>query len=213
MTSNSSGPSTPQRNRGFVGRFGSENIFHPVAVAVARGGLHQPLDLGLGQVFAGPQVAAALPPRGNCSFYGGRRHQLEVRFCHVIGPSHPHYCSKKTGYRCLIYCTISGANQIVTLCAFDLLSINGDDLRSEPIEDRKHRLSGLLRLPHDGIALNAHYKGAGAIIYRHACTLGCEGIVSKRLGSPYRAGRSAYWIKVKNPDAPAVKREAEQDWN
>jgi ATP-dependent DNA ligase len=40
----------------------------------------------------------------------------------------------------------------------------------------------------------------------------CEGIVSKRLGLPYRAGRSPHWIKVKNPDAPAVKREAEEDW-
>jgi bifunctional non-homologous end joining protein LigD len=101
----------------------------------------------------------------------------------------------------------------VTLCAFDLLSINSEDVRREPIEDRKHRLSGLLRRPHDGIALDEHNKGAGAIIYRHACTLGCEGIVSKRLGSPYRAGRSAYWIKVKNPDTPAVKRETEEDWN
>jgi ATP-dependent DNA ligase len=45
-----------------------------------------------------------------------------------------------------------------------------------------------------------------------ACQLGCEGIVSKRLGSPYRAGRSPHWIKVKNPKAPTVKREAEEDW-
>jgi len=45
-----------------------------------------------------------------------------------------------------------------------------------------------------------------------ACKLGCEGIVSKRLGSPYRSGRSKYWVKVKNPKAPAVKREAEEDW-
>jgi ATP-dependent DNA ligase len=36
--------------------------------------------------------------------------------------------------------------------------------------------------------------------------------VSKRLGSPYRSGRSDHWIKVKNPAAPAVKREAEEDW-
>ena len=42
--------------------------------------------------------------------------------------------------------------------------------------------------------------------------LGCEGIVSKRLGSRYRSGRSPHWIKVKNPNAPAVKREAEEDW-
>jgi ATP-dependent DNA ligase len=39
-----------------------------------------------------------------------------------------------------------------------------------------------------------------------------EGIVSQRLGSPYRSGRSKHWVKVKNPAAPAVKREAEEDW-
>jgi len=49
-------------------------------------------------------------------------------------------------------------------------------------------------------------------VYRAACQLGCEGIVSKRLGSIYRRGRSPNWIKVKNPNAPAVKREAEEDW-
>jgi hypothetical protein len=37
-------------------------------------------------------------------------------------------------------------------------------------------------------------------------------VVSKRLGSPYRSGRSPHWIKVKNPKVPAVKREAEEDW-
>jgi ATP-dependent DNA ligase len=47
---------------------------------------------------------------------------------------------------------------------------------------------------------------------RHACVLGCEGIVSKRLGSIYRSGRSKDWLKFKNPAAPAVKREAEEDW-
>jgi hypothetical protein len=39
-----------------------------------------------------------------------------------------------------------------------------------------------------------------------------EGIVSKRLGSPYRSGRSLHWVKIKNPAAPAVKREAEEEW-
>jgi ATP-dependent DNA ligase len=48
--------------------------------------------------------------------------------------------------------------------------------------------------------------------YKHTCTLGCEGIAS-RLGSPYRAGRSARWPKIKNPAAPAATREAEEDWN
>jgi bifunctional non-homologous end joining protein LigD len=45
-----------------------------------------------------------------------------------------------------------------------------------------------------------------------ACKLGLEGIVSKRLGSPYRSGRSRHWVKSKNPAAPAVKREGEEDW-
>jgi ATP-dependent DNA ligase len=52
----------------------------------------------------------------------------------------------------------------------------------------------------------------GASVYRAACQLGCEGIVSKRIGSTYRRGRSPLWLKVKNPNAPAVKREAEEDW-
>jgi len=111
-------------------------------------------------------------------------------------------------------CSISGhvTNAGAVLCAFDLLEVNGEDIRREPIEDRKRRLAGLLRLPHDGIAINEHFGGDGAVIYKHACALGCEGIVSKRLGSPYRAGRSAHWLKIKNPDAPAVRRLEEEDW-
>jgi ATP-dependent DNA ligase len=60
---------------------------------------------------------------------------------------------------------------------------------------------------------NAHFIADGAIVYRQACALGCEGIVSKRLGSPYRSGRADCWLKVKNPAAPAVTREAEEEWN
>ena len=52
----------------------------------------------------------------------------------------------------------------------------------------------------------------GSVVFDHACKLGCEGIVSKRRGSRYARGRSSNWIKVKNPDAPAVQREAEEHW-
>ncbi|MGZ3323380.1 MAG: hypothetical protein ACXU9C_20735 [Xanthobacteraceae bacterium] len=52
----------------------------------------------------------------------------------------------------------------------------------------------------------------GATIIRHACRMGLEGIVSKRKDSFYRSGRSPDWLKMKNLDAPAVKREAEEDW-
>ena len=101
------------------------------------------------------------------------------------------------------------------LCAFDLIELDGKDLRLVAIERRKDLLATLLRQvrpSHTGITLNEHYEGDGSIIYKHACRFGCEGIVSKRLGSPYRSGRSDHWLKVKNPAAPAVRREAEEDW-
>jgi len=102
--------------------------------------------------------------------------------------------------------------QIIVLCAFDLLELDGKDLRRDPIEARKRALARLLRRAHPGIVFNEHYDGDGATVYEHACALGCEGIVSKRLGSSYRSGRAQCWVKVKNPGAPAVRREAEEDW-
>jgi bifunctional non-homologous end joining protein LigD len=100
----------------------------------------------------------------------------------------------------------------VVLCAFDLIELDGEDLRWARLEDRKHALADLLRGMDDGIAFNKHFDADGAIIFKHACVLGCEGIVSKRLGSPYRSGRVDHWLKIKNPAAPAVRREAEEDW-
>jgi bifunctional non-homologous end joining protein LigD len=52
-------------------------------------------------------------------------------------------------------------------------------------------------------------EGDGPTVFAHACKLGLEGIVSKRKDSTYR---SPDWLKMKNADAPAVKREAEEDW-
>jgi bifunctional non-homologous end joining protein LigD len=100
------------------------------------------------------------------------------------------------------------------LCAFDLIELEGEDLRRAPIEHRKHKLARLVRTPHPGVVVNEHYDGDGDgdIVFKYACKLGCEGIVSKRLGSLYKSGRSPHWVKVKNPKAPAVKREAEEDW-
>jgi bifunctional non-homologous end joining protein LigD len=98
------------------------------------------------------------------------------------------------------------ADGAVFLFAFDLLEINGQDLRREPIEIRKRELAKLLRNARLGLQMNEH------VVFRRACKLGLEGIVSKRLGSRYRSGRSPDWLKMKNPAAPAVKREAEEDW-
>jgi hypothetical protein len=57
-----------------------------------------------------------------------------------------------------------------------------------------------------------HIEGDGETLFHHACKLGLEGIVSKRKDSPYRSGRSPDWLKMKNAEAPPVKREAEEDW-
>jgi bifunctional non-homologous end joining protein LigD len=93
------------------------------------------------------------------------------------------------------------------LYAFDLLELNGPDLRREPWELRRDRLVILLRKAADGIRVSEHLDGGdGATAFRHACKLGLEGIVAKRRGRPYRSGRSADWVKVKNPDAPAATR-------
>jgi bifunctional non-homologous end joining protein LigD len=61
----------------------------------------------------------------------------------------------------------------------DLVELNGKDLRWQPLESRKTTLADLLQGVRDGIAFNQHFSGEGASIFRHACALGCEGIVSK----------------------------------
>jgi bifunctional non-homologous end joining protein LigD len=60
--------------------------------------------------------------------------------------------------------------------------------------------------------LSTHTAEDGAIIFQQACRMGLEGIVSKRLSAPYRSGPSRDWIKVKNPDSPAMIRAREADW-
>jgi bifunctional non-homologous end joining protein LigD len=100
----------------------------------------------------------------------------------------------------------------VFLFAFDLLELNDDDLRREPLEVRKATLASVLAKAGLGMRLNQHLEhDDGELVFRHACKLGLEGIVSKRLGSRYRLGRSPDWLKMKNPNAPAVKRGAEED--
>ncbi len=101
----------------------------------------------------------------------------------------------------------------VFLYAFDLIALNGDDLRREPLEIRKATLASVLRRAAPGLRLNEHIEHEdGGTVFRHACKMGLEGIVSKRKDSPYRSGRTPDWLKMKNPACEAVRREAEEDW-
>ena len=95
---------------------------------------------------------------------------------------------------------------------FDLLELDGQDMRREPLETRKATLASLLRKCLPGLRLCEYVSYPGAVVFKHACLLGCQGIVSKRLSSSYRSGRTRDWLKFKNPAAPAVRREAEEDW-
>lgn len=90
-------------------------------------------------------------------------------------------------------------------CAFDLLMLNGEDLRRKPYVERKAALRKLLRHGR-GIQYVEHAEGHGDRLFEAVCKLGLEGIVSKKLDAPYRSGRSRTWIKVKNPKAPAATR-------
>jgi bifunctional non-homologous end joining protein LigD len=103
-------------------------------------------------------------------------------------------------------------DESIFLYAFDLIELNGDDLRPDPLEGRKATLEMIVANAASGIRFNEHTEGDGETVFRHACKLGLEGIVSKRKDSAYRSGRSPDWLKMKNANAPAVKREAEEDW-
>jgi bifunctional non-homologous end joining protein LigD len=92
------------------------------------------------------------------------------------------------------------------LYAFDLLELDGHDLRPQPLHARKARLEQLLATAPAGIQYNEHVEGDGQIVFAHACKLGLEGIVSKHREHAYRSGRSETWLKVKNPAAPGVTR-------
>ena len=88
------------------------------------------------------------------------------------------------------------ADHEAVACAFDLL-VAGDDLRQRPLIERKNALRWVLRKARGGIQYVEHAEGEGAVMFAAACKLGLEGIVSKRLTSPYRSGPSKAWIKVK----------------
>jgi ATP-dependent DNA ligase len=101
----------------------------------------------------------------------------------------------------------------VQLYAFDVLAMDGEDLRQLPLSLRKISLARLLAGRPDGIFIAPFEQGEiGPDLYRAACRMGLEGLVSKRRDRAYRGGRCLHWVKVKNPNSPAMKRAAEIDW-
>ncbi|GGH24646.1 hypothetical protein GCM10007036_31200 [Alsobacter metallidurans] len=93
----------------------------------------------------------------------------------------------------------SGAGRAV-LMAFDLLELDGQDLRSWPLVERRAELAHLLASPIDGIAFVDAHDAYGPELFRHACAMGLEGIICKRKDAPNRSGPSPAWLKARCPD-------------
>ena len=101
-------------------------------------------------------------------------------------------------------------NEHVQLYAFDVLAMDGDDLRGLPLSKRKAKLARLLPRRPDGIFMSDFEQGEiGPDLFRAACRMGLEGLVSKRRDRPYQAGLSKAWSKIKNRTHPAMKRVME----
>lgn len=82
--------------------------------------------------------------------------------------------------------------------AFDLLFLNGEDIRASPLEARKEHLRDIIPTKGDSpIRYSDHFKVEGGKLFRKCCQLGLEGIISKRRDRPYLAGRSGDWVKIK----------------
>ncbi len=92
----------------------------------------------------------------------------------------------------------SGKGDFV-LYLFDLLYLDGYDLRDAPLKERKAALAKIVAAAEqpDRIRYSEHLTGDGDAIFRHAGRLGLEGIVSKKLSAPYRSGRVTSWVKTK----------------
>jgi bifunctional non-homologous end joining protein LigD len=98
-------------------------------------------------------------------------------------------------------------NDEVQFYAFDVLISDRDDLRKLPLSMRKASLARLLARRVDGIFLSEFEQGEiGPDLFRHACLMGLEGLVSKRSDRAYRSGVSSNWVKIKNPEHPAMQR-------
>jgi bifunctional non-homologous end joining protein LigD len=81
--------------------------------------------------------------------------------------------------------------------AFDLLYLDGVDLRGVRLAERKRVLAKLLAGSSERILYTEHLEGDGPEIHERACAMGLEGIISKQQDAPYRSGRTESWIKVK----------------
>jgi bifunctional non-homologous end joining protein LigD len=134
---------------------------------------------------------------------------LRCRSCHIDGEAVACDDEGIPDFRRLIRGHRYGSAQ---LYAFDLIELDGEDLRGEPIESRKATLQQLLGKDRAGLLISQPIAAPADVAFQHICQLGLEGIVSNRLGSKYESGRSTLWLKTINPNAPARVRLEQENW-
>jgi bifunctional non-homologous end joining protein LigD len=118
------------------------------------------------------------------------------------------WCSDLTRPAIFFALRSSAGQARAVLAAFDLLELDAEDLRANSLERRRMRLQRLLKTPRgkaaqaiaSGIQLSEPITGGPDAIFRHACAMGLEGIVSKRIDSRHVSGRTMTWVKARNPD-------------
>lgn len=96
----------------------------------------------------------------------------------------------------------TGRHDRMAFYVFDLMYLDGADLRSEPLVARKNALAKLFgrEHTHGPLRLSELLTEAGTTLLRHACKMGLEGIISKTSDAPYHSGRGHDWVKIKCSD-------------
>jgi bifunctional non-homologous end joining protein LigD len=89
------------------------------------------------------------------------------------------------------------AAELATLSAFDLLYLDGHDLKRMTLAERRHMLEDLLAGESGMLRLSEEIRADGAAFLAEACQLGLEGIIAKRRDAPHRSGRGGNWLKIK----------------
>jgi bifunctional non-homologous end joining protein LigD len=131
-----------------------------------------------------PAIAAAV------TALGARQAYLDGELCGV-GPD------GVTSFGIVQLASDSGNAAALVFFLFDLLHLEGEDLRPLPLTERKARLAALLANAGSPLQYSDHQAGRGPEFHEQACKLGLEGIVSKRADAPYTPGNRGLWLKVK----------------
>jgi bifunctional non-homologous end joining protein LigD len=91
----------------------------------------------------------------------------------------------------------TGKKEDIHFWAFDLLFLDGEDLRNRPLLERKALLQGLLKKAQKPIHYSDHFDESGDKVFHQACVASLEGIISKRADAAYHSGRDGRWLKSK----------------